>query len=64
MLTWKASVQDSCEFLGERVKGEELDTPELDRTGVQSNLLKQQGVFIGTKNLDREDNWFGFNHTC
>ena len=57
-------MQDSCEFLGERVKGEELDTPELDRTGVQSNLLKQQGVFIGTKNLDREDNWFGFNHTC
>ena len=45
MLTWKASVQDSCEFLGERVKGEELDTPELDRTGVQSNLLKEVNKF-------------------
>ena len=38
-------MQDSCEFLGERVKGEELDTPELDRTGVQSNLLKEVNKF-------------------
>ena len=24
----------------------------------------QQRVFMGTKNVDREDNWFRFNHTC
>ena len=24
----------------------------------------QQRVFMGTKNVDGEDNWFKLNHTC
>ena len=34
-----------------------------DDRGLGSEKI-QQSVFMGKKNVDREDNWIRFNHTC